>query len=239
MTRSSLAIVLGAALLYSAGCARTEAVPAGTGASASAGGDVKPASSASAGMSGLTDSISAAADRGRIRGSADAPVWLIEVSDFQCPFCKQWHDASFAALDSEYVKTGKVRMAYLNFPLTSIHPNAQAAAEAAMCASVQDRFWQMHESLFDSQQRWEAERNPMPTFDSLAVAAGVEPKAWQSCMSSHATARLIEADRDRSRGAGVGSTPTFFIGDRKLEGAYPTDSFRVAIDKALAAAKSR
>jgi protein-disulfide isomerase len=238
MTRSSLAIVLGAALLYSAGCARTEAVPAGTGASASAGGDVKPASSASAGMSGLTDSISAAADRGRIRGSADAPVWLIEVSDFQCPFCKQWHDASFAALDSEYVKTGKVRMAYLNFPLTSIHPNAQAAAEAAMCASVQDRFWQMHESLFDSQQRWEAERNPMPTFDSLAVAAGVEPKAWQSCMSSHATARLIEADRDRSRGAGVGSTPTFFIGDRKLEGAYPTDSFRVALDKAIAAAKS-
>ena len=237
MTRSSLALVLGAALLYSAGCARTEAVP-GAGATATAAGDVNPTSATAAGMSGLTDSVSAAADRGRIRGSADAPVWLIEVSDFQCPFCKQWHDASFAALDSEYVKTGKVRMAYLNFPLTSIHPNAQAAAEAAMCASVQDRFWQMHESLFDSQQRWEAERNPMPTFDSLAVAAGVEPKAWRSCMSSHATARLIEADRDRSRGAGVGSTPTFFIGDRKLEGAYPTDSFRVALDKAIAAAKS-
>ena len=239
MTRSSLALLLGAALLSSAGCARTEAVPgASTGATASAGGDVKPASSAAAGMSGLTDSVSAAADRGRIRGSADARVWFIEVSDFQCPFCKQWHDASFAALDNEYVKTGKVRMAYLNFPLTSIHPNAQAAAEAAMCASVQDRFWEMHEALFASQQRWEAERDPMSTFDSLAVASGVEPTAWRSCMTSHATARLIEADRDRSRGAGVGSTPTFFIGDRKLEGAYPTDSFRVALDKAIAAAAS-
>ena len=237
MTRSFLPLLLGAALLSSAACARTEAVPGG-GATATSAGDVKPTSSASSGMSGLTDSVSAAADRGRIRGSADAPVWLIEVSDFQCPFCKQWHDASFAALDSEYVRTGKVRLAYLNFPLTSIHPNAQAAAEAAMCASVQDKFWQMHESLFATQQRWEAQRDPMPTFDSLAVAAGAEPKAWRSCMSSHATARLIEADRDRSRGAGVGSTPTFFIGDRKLEGAYPTDSFRVALDKAIAAAKS-
>jgi protein-disulfide isomerase len=233
MTRSPLTVLLGAALALSAGCARTEAVPA-AGATATAAGDVKPAATSSAGMSGLTDSVSAAADRGRIRGSADAPVWLIEVSDFQCPFCKQWHDASFAAIDNEYVKTGKARLAYLNFPLTSIHPNAQAAAEAAMCASVQDKFWPMHESLFAAQERWESQPNPMPVFDSLAVAAGVQPKAWRDCMTTHATAKLIEADQDRSRGAGVRSTPTFFIGDRKLEGAYPTDSFRVALDSAIA-----
>lgn len=234
MTRSRLAFLFGAAFVLSAGCARTEAVPAANaGATSSAAGDVKTATT-SAGMSGLTDSVSAAADRGRIRGSADAPVWFIEVSDFQCPFCKQWHDASFAALDNEYVQTGKVRMAYLNFPLSSIHPNARAAAEAAMCASVQDKFWQMHESLFDTQQRWEGQSNPMPTFDSLAVAAGVEPKAWRDCMSTHATAKLIDADRDRSRTAGVRSTPTFFVGDRQLVGAYPTDSFRVALDSAIA-----
>jgi len=235
MTRSSLALLLGAAVVLSTGCARTEAVPAANaGATASAAGDVKQTASASTGMSGLTDSVSAAADRGRILGSADAPVWFIEVSDFQCPFCKQWHDASFTAIDNEYVKTGKVRMAYLNYPLTSIHPNAQAAAEAAMCASVQDKFWQMHESLFATQGRWESRPDPMPTFDSLAVAAGAEPKAWRECMNTHATAKLIEADHDRSRGAGVRSTPTFFIGDRKLEGAYPTDSFRVALDSAIA-----
>jgi protein-disulfide isomerase len=237
MTRSPLALLLGATIVLSAGCARTEAVPAASaGATASASGEVKPTATAAAaaGMSGLTDSVSAAADRGRILGSADAPVWLIEVSDFQCPFCKQWHDASFAALDKEYVKTGKVRMAYLNFPLTSIHPNAQAAAEAAMCASVQGRFWQMHESLFATQERWEGQRDPMPAFDSLAVAAGANRQAWHDCMTTHATAKLIEADHDRSRGAGVRSTPTFFIGDRKLEGAYPTDSFRVALDSAIA-----
>lgn len=234
MTRSHLALALGATLLLAAGaCARTEPVPAASaGTTASAAGDVK--SAPASGMSVLTDSISAAADRGRIRGSASAPVWLIEVSDFQCPFCKQWHDASFAAIDSEYVKTGKVRLAYLNFPLSSIHANARAAAEAAMCASVQGKFWQLHESLFATQERWEGQKDPVPTFDSLAVAAGANGPAWRSCMTSHATAKLIDADRDRSRSAGVQSTPTFFIGDRKLEGAYPTDSFRVAIDSALA-----
>lgn len=235
MTRFPLALLLGASLaLAAAACARTEPVPAaGTGTTtASAGGDVK--SAPTSGMSGLTDSVSSAADHGRIRGSASAPVWLIEVSDFQCPYCKQWHDASFAAIDSEYVKTGKVRLAYLNFPLSSIHPNARAAAEAAMCASVQGKFWQLHESLFATQARWEAQSNPLPVFDSLAVAAGVDAPAWRNCMSTHATARLIDADRDRSRSAGVQSTPTFFIGDRKLEGAFPTDSFRVALDSALA-----
>jgi len=234
MSRFPFPLFLGASLALAA-CARTESVPpASAGTTASAAGEVK--SAPAAGMSGLTDSVSAAADRGRIRGSASAPVWLIEVSDFQCPYCKQWHDASFAALDNEYVKTGKVRLAYLNFPLSSIHAHARAAAEAAMCASVQGKFWQLHESLFATQEKWEAQPNPMPTFDSLAVAAGVDGKAWRECMTTHATAKLIDADHDRSSRAGVQSTPTFFIGDRKLEGAYPTDSFRVAIDSALAKA---
>jgi protein-disulfide isomerase len=235
MSRSSLPLLLGAALALAA-CARPEPVPAASaGTTASAAGDVK--SAPAAGMSGLTDSVSSAADRGRIRGSASARVWLIEVSDFQCPYCKQWHDASFAAIDNEYVKTGKVRLAYLNFPLSSIHAHARAAAEAAMCASVQGKFWELHESLFATQEKWEAQSNPVPTFDSLAVAAGVDGKAWRDCMTTHATAKLIDADHDRSRSAGVQSTPTFFIGDRKLEGAYPTDSFRVAIDSALAKAR--
>ena len=216
-------------------CARSEATPAArTPASAAAPG----LSAASSGMAtGLTDSVSTAADRGRIRGSDRATIWLVEVSDFQCPFCKQWHDESFAAIDKEYVQTGKVRLAYLNFPLASIHKNARAASEAAMCASVQGKFWPLHESLFVSQPRWAGVENPVPTFDSLAVAAGVNRPAWQQCMTSHATAALIDADRDRSTSAGVQSTPTFFIGDRKLEGAYPVDSFRVAIEAAIAKAR--
>lgn len=187
---------------------------------------------------GLSDSVSSSADKARIRGAETAPVWLVEISDFQCPFCKQWHDQVFATIDREYVKTGKVRLAYLNFPLSRIHPNAQAAAEAAMCAGVQGKFWELHESLFNSQPRWAEQKSPMATFDSLARAAGVEPKGWSQCVSTHATAKLIEADRDRSTKAGVESTPTFFVGDRALAGAYPVDTFRVAIDAAIAKAKT-
>jgi protein-disulfide isomerase len=226
--------LFGALLLAStsAACARSEATPAKESAAAKV---VAAQPTSGAMSSGLTDSVSTAADRGRIRGAETAPVWVVEISDFQCPFCKRWHDESFAAIDKEYVQTGKVRLAYLNFPL-SMHANARAASEAAMCASVQGKFWPLHQSLFDSQARWAAQANPTPTFDSLAVAAGVDAAAWRSCMTSHATGKLIDADHDRSSTAGVQSTPTFFIGDRKLEGAYPVDSFRVAIDAAIAKA---
>jgi protein-disulfide isomerase len=228
------ALLIGTLAFVVAACARSEATPAGQTAAA---GSVVTATG-SAGMAGnLKDSVSAAADRGRIRGAENAPIWLVEVSDFQCPYCKQWHDQSFAAIDREYVQTGKVRLAYLNFPLSSIHPNARGAAEAAMCASVQGKFWPLHESLFVTQPQWAGTDKPMAKFDSLAVAAGVNAAAWRQCMTSHATAPLIDADRERSSTAGVQSTPTFFIGDRKLEGAYPVDSFRVAIDAAIAKAR--
>ena len=231
-----LRVRLVAALLLAstaAACARSEATPAKDSATSA---KVVAAQPSAGGMSsGLTDSVSTAADRGRIRGAETAPVWLVEISDFQCPFCKRWHDESFATIDKEYVQTGKVRLAYLNFPL-SMHPNARAASEAAMCASVQGKFWPLHKSLFDSQTKWAAQSNPTSTFDSLAVAAGVDTAAWRGCMTSHATGKLIDADHDRSSTAGVQSTPTFFVGDRKLEGAYPVDSFRVVIDAAIAKA---
>jgi protein-disulfide isomerase len=230
--------LLGAVVVATAiaACARSEATPAGQSAAANAARLAAPATPTSM-ASALTDSVSTAADRGRIRGSGSAPIWLVEVSDFQCPYCKQWHDQSFAAIDREYVQTGKVRLAYLNFPLSTMHKNARAAAEAAMCASVQGKFWPLHESLFGTQPQWAGVENPVPTFDSLAVAAGANQGAWRQCMTSHATAALIDADHDRSTVAGVQSTPTFFIGDRKLEGAYPVDSFRVAIDAAIARAR--
>lgn len=214
-------------------CARSEATPANDSASAAKVVAAQPTAGRMSG--GLTDSVSTAADRGRIRGAENAPIWLVEISDFQCPFCKRWHDESFAAIDKEYVQTGKVRLAYLNFPL-SMHPNARSASEAAMCASVQGKFWPLHEALFVNQEKWAPLSNPIPAFDSLAVAAGVNAPQWRSCMTTHATAPLIDADRDRSSAAGVQSTPTFFVGDRRLEGAYPVDSFRVAIKAAIAKA---
>jgi protein-disulfide isomerase len=221
------------AAIIAAACSRSDTPSAQASQVTSSPGDV-----AMAGSSAPDDSLSTKADRARIRGADSARVWLVEVSDFQCPFCKQWHDESFSKIDQEYVKTGKVRMAYLNFPLTRIHKNAQIAAEAAMCAGVQGRFWELHNSLFQAQPKWAEAKTPIVVFDSLARAAGVELKAWDRCMTSHAMAKLIEADRDRSAKAGVESTPTFFVGDRALAGAFPIDTFRVAIEQALAKLKS-
>jgi protein-disulfide isomerase len=148
-----------------------------------------------------------------------------------------WHTETYPTLARDYVRTAKVRMAYLNFPLNS-HRNAWPAAEAAMCASVQGMFWEMHDALFDSQDRWSAIPNPVPLFDSLAVQKfALKPEEWRACMSSHATAPLIQADLERLRTAGVESTPSFFIGDRGISGAQPTDVFRAAIEQALAKAR--
>ncbi|MEP6990121.1 MAG: thioredoxin domain-containing protein [bacterium] len=228
---------LGAIVLLAAGgaCSRTDAAPVSQQVSAS-GGDVSATAVSHAGAAPM-DSISSLADRGRIRGAASAPIWLVEISDFQCPYCKRWHDESFAALDKEYVQAGKVRLAYLNFPIPSLHANARAASETAMCASVQGKFWVLHESLFNTQAKWAAQANPMPTFDSLATVAGVDAARWRSCMATHATIALIDADQQRSKANGVQSTPTFYVGDERLEGAYPVDSFRVAIDRQLAKAR--
>ena len=215
----------------SAAAARTPAA-----ATVSSGGEVTTSATAGLG-SGLTDSVSARADRGRIRGAEGAKVWLVEISDFQCPYCKRWHDDVFGTIDREYVQTGKVRLAYINFPLSSIHPNARAAAEAAMCAAVQGKFWELHESLFQTQPAWAAMPNPMPAFDSLAVAAKADPRLWRDCMAKHATAPMIDADHERAARSGVQSTPSFFVGSRALVGAYPVDTFRVVLDSAIAAAR--
>ena len=191
------------------------------------------ATAARAPAGGLSDSISARADSGRIRGNRRAGLWIVEASDFQCPYCKMWHDSTYHGLVRDYVETGKAVLAYLNFPL-SMHQNAMPAAEAAMCASVQNKFWPMHDTLFSSQSRWETLPNAMPTFDSLAAHLGVAMPAWRDCVARHLTRPLIEADYARSQSAGVKSTPTFFIGDEKVEGYAPYAGFRPAIEAQLA-----
>jgi protein-disulfide isomerase len=177
------------------------------------------------------------ADRGRIQGENAAAVWVVIASDFQCPYCRTWHEETYNVLVRDYVRTGKVRMAYLNFPLTS-HRNAWPAAEAAMCASVQGMFWEMHDAIFANQARWSAMPNAISLFDSLAVNKfSLNADEWRSCMSTHATAPLIQADFERLRSAGVETTPSFFVGDRGISGAQPTDVFRAAIEQALARAR--
>jgi protein-disulfide isomerase len=134
------------------------------------------------------------------------------------------------------VDAGLARFAYVHFPLPS-HRNAWPASEAAMCASLQGKFWEMHGAIFESQQRWGPLSDPAPIFDSLATAHGVDAARMRQCMESDVTRPLIQADAERARDAGVNSTPTFIIGDVRLEGAYPYPEFRKAVDSALARAR--
>ena len=181
-----------------------------------------------------TDALSKAADASRIQGSASAPIWLIEVSDFQCPYCKMWHDESYQMVLNDYVKTGKVRMAYVNFPL-SMHQHAHEAAVAAMCAGAQGKFWQMHDALFATQRNWEAKPSATATFDSLAKSVGANETEYQSCIKSPSIEALVNGDQDRASRGGVNSTPSFFLDGHLIEGAVPRDEMKAEIERALAA----
>src|SRR5258707_6452866 len=141
MPRSPFIVIVACIALVSAACTRSE--PATSRQTAS--GEVAPARGAT-GLSGLTDSVSARADKGRIRGAESAPIWLVEISDFQCPYCKRWHDDTYAGIDSEFVKTGKVRLAFLNYPNPGLHPDARSASISAKCTPAHGKIQMLLES---------------------------------------------------------------------------------------------
>jgi protein-disulfide isomerase len=182
-----------------------------------------------------SDTLTARADAARIQGSPSAPVWVVEISDFQCPFCKTWHDSVYRALRREFVVPGTVRLAYINYPL-STHANAMPAAEAAMCAGAQNKFWEMHDGLFDTQHVWALLPNAAAVFDSVARTKGVDVAAMRRCIESGATRALILADAARAQESGVQGTPSFIIGgDVMLRGMQPLETFRRAIRQKLTA----
>ena len=230
--RSSLAL----ALLATAACRASSdgktasAAPAPGARAASAGGE------AVGGANAPGDSaLRAAADSGRILGAPNAKVWIIIASDFQCPFCKMWHDQTYQALRHDYVDAGRARMAYENYPL-DMHVQARPAAEAAMCASAQHKFWEYHTALFQSQDAWAKAGDQSAKFDSLATALGLDTARFRTCTRSHVMKALVDADQYRMEKSGVQSTPTFFIGNMRVEGAQPLATFKQAMDSALKAA---
>ena len=192
-----------------------------------------PATARGARALNAPDPLVMAADRGRIAGDTTAKTWVVIASDFQCPFCRQWHEESYGALIDEYVRTGKVRVAYLNFPLGQ-HLNAIPAASGAMCAAGQDRFWQYHDALFGSQAQWSAMADARPVLDSIARKVAVDMPAWTQCFESGTMLPLILADRDRAAAGGVQSTPSFLIGGEVIAGAQPIEAMRPLIDSAIA-----
>jgi protein-disulfide isomerase len=210
--------------------------PAASTPGSAAGSVVSTDTPASRLVTAAPDSNITRADLARIQGSPNAPLWVIEVSDFQCPYCKQWHEQTYSAFRDEFVKTGKIRLAYVNFPLNS-HRYAWPSAESAMCAGAQGKFWEMHDALFATQQRWESMPSPTILFDSLARSTGIDMPRWRDCVSSGKMKPLIQADHDRAAKAGAGATPSFMIGDQILAGAQPIDVLRRAVDSALVKTK--
>ena len=182
----------------------------------------------------LPDSLTDAADRGRVLGAESASVWLVMVSDFQCPWCKKWHDETFPALRKQYVDAGKIRVAYLNYPM-QMHANARPAALSAMCAAAQGKFWATHDRLFQTQGTWEKLAKPLPYLDSLAVASGADPARQHACSSAGKLYALIDADYARAQQQGIRGTPVFFVGGRRIDGAERVEVFRMVIDSVLKA----
>ena len=172
----------------------------------------------------------AAALQNRTKGSAAAPVTVYEMSDFQCPYCRQFALETFPQLEQEYIATGKVRWVFINFPLTSIHAHAAAAAQVALCAADQRGFWRMHDLLFRNQERWAPQEEPGPFFLSLADSAKLSRPTMLACLKAPETLEAVKADAEGAARSGAGSTPTFYIEGGLLEGALPVKVFRQVLD---------
>ena len=219
--RVALAAAIALTLAGSGACAQPPASTAGA-ASAPVPADV--------------DSVLPRADRGRTKGADGAPLTLIEVSDFQCPYCRQWTETTYRQLDSAYIRTGKVKMVFINYPLPN-HPRAYAASEAAMCAGAQGKFWPMHDRLFATQREWSGMADAARRFDAYAGEIGLDMAAFRDCTANDRVAQLIIGDALKAAGGGINGTPTFVInGTRLLGGAVTFEQMKTELDAALAGA---
>jgi protein-disulfide isomerase len=159
-------------------------------------------------------------------GPADAPITIVEFSDFQCPYCKRWFDEVYGPLLEAY--PGKIRFVYRHLPLTSIHPDALPAAEAAMCAGEQNAFWEYHDKLFSSAALGNA------VYLRYAQDLDLNETSFEACLGNGKYREQIQADSDFALNLGINSTPTFFINGLAVVGAQPIDVFKQVIDKELA-----
>src|SRR5262244_65862 len=169
--------------------------------------------------------VEVSTDGAPIRGAADAPVTVVEFSDFECPFCKQTHPTLKQLLDRY---PGKVRLAYRDFPLDSIHPQARRAAEAARCADEQGKFWNYHDILYANHPKVSEEN-----LKNLAKEVGLDVNAFDRCLSSGKFKATVQRDLIDGAKLGVTGTPTFFINGREISGNQDLEIFGAIIDEEL------
>jgi len=173
-------------------------------------------------------------------GNNDAKLTIIEFSDYQCPFCSQYVSETMSQIEKDYVKAGKLKYVFRNFPLP-FHQQAYKAAEAASCAGDQGKFWEMHNRLFANQNALD-EKN----LTDYAKAVGLDPKKFQDCLSIGKHAQEIKKDFEDGEKMGITGTPSFLLGFtdangtkvkavKMIVGAQPYSDFKKAIDSLLEA----
>ena len=178
-------------------------------------------------------------DNQPIKGDPDAPLTIVEFSDFQCPFCSRFHEQTLPAIMENYVDTGKVNFVYRDLPL-DFHPNASPASIAAECANEQGKFWEYHDVLFQNQAQWQSLGSDdfSSTAKQYATDLGLESASFETCLSSPDTASAVSQDSRDAASYGATGTPTFFIGNEKdgfvkLVGAQPYSAFEAEINSQL------
>jgi protein-disulfide isomerase len=186
------------------------------------------------------ENVSVSTDGAPFQGEKNAKVVMVEFSDFQCPFSGRYNTQTYSQVIDEYVKTGKVKYVFRDFPLESLHPLALKAAEATRCAGEQGKFWEMHDRLFKNQQALDPKELP-----GHATVLELDVPKFQQCLSTGKYAADVKKDAADGQKLGVRGTPTFFFGvaDQKdpskmkavsmFSGAQPLTTFKDALDKLL------
>jgi protein-disulfide isomerase len=174
------------------------------------------------------------------KGSTNAPVVVVEFSDFQCPFCNRFVEQTLPALEENYIDTGKIKFVFKDLPLDSLHANARLTHIAAECADEQGKFWEYHDVLFANQAQWNrlSSTDLSSQLNDYANTLGLNSASFDSCLSSQEIADEVNADTLQASRNGATGTPTFFIGNEKdgftkLVGAQPYSAFQNVIDSQL------
>ena len=174
---------------------------------------------------------------GYLLGSPTAPVEVIEFGDFECPVCGQFATVTEPDVRTTLVNTGKIRVRYMDYPL-SMHKNTWDASLAAACANAQGKCWEMHDALFANQDRWNGETTsrPRPVIADLAKGLGLDMAKYGSCMDNETYRPQIQATADEAVRRGVGATPTFVFNGTMVQNSLPFDSFKKYVEDAAARA---
>ena len=186
----------------------------------------------------MDSAVALVPNQGHVIGSDSAPVEVVEFADFECPGCGSFATLAEPDVRSRLVNTGIIRFRFIDFPL-SMHRNTRVAHLAAWCAGEQGKFWEMHDAIFQNQDRWNGETTSKPAqpLAALAGSVGVNAAKYDSCMTARKYAGEIQANYDEAVRRQIQSTPTFLIGNKRLVGAAPYDKFKAQVDAAVAEAK--